>query len=253
MYNKLKFVVPAQMLEIFSSITELNRHAAERLIDIGNEAIASRGRFDLVLSGGSTPRGLYQLLSEDSFKSRLDWPRVYFFFGDERNVPSDHEESNFRMANETLFQPLAISPDQIIRWHTELDSPEIVAQDYAEQIDHHFENGPLFDLILLGLGADGHTASLFPDTEAVNEKSKTAVANWIPQLDSYRLTLTFPVINSARNIVFLVAGRDKAAALKRVLHGKHEPDSFPSQFVNPTGGKLFWIVDAAAATLLRDS
>lgn len=250
------------MLKVFSNIEELNDFAAERFIEIGNAAIEKRGQFIVALAGGSTPKAFYQLLASDKFKNKIDWASVFFFFGDERHVPPDHKESNFRMANESLFEPLKISEENIFRWITEEKHAEIVADDYESRIldffdkkdllSDEFDEEPSFDLILLGMGDDGHTASLFPYTEALNETNRIAVENIVEKLNAIRLTLTFPVINNAENVIFLVKGADKAETLKQVLEGEFEPLKFPSQNVQPVSGNLFWLVDSEAAELLEN-
>lgn len=239
-----------QMIKIFPNIEELNNFAAEKFVGIGNDAIKKRGRFTVALSGGSTPKTLYEKLLSDNFREKICWKSVFFFFGDERNVPAESEESNFRMANENLLKPLDIDTDKIYRWKTEMEIPEKIAEDYALGIEYFFHGVPEFDLILLGLGDDAHTASLFPNTKALNETEKIAAANFVEKFDSYRLTLTFPVINKAANVMFIVSGENKAEALREVLHGKFQPDNFPAQNVKPENGNLWWLVDKAAAKLL---
>jgi len=249
------------MIRIFSGIEELNYYAAEKFVEIAEEAIDKRGSFTVALAGGSTPKALYQLLASDKFRDKIDWSKVFFFFGDERHVPPDNAESNFRMADENLFEPLKISKKNIFRWIAEEKYAEIVADDYESWIWKFFtdkglhteEDGddePSFDLILLGMGADGHTASLFPDTEALNETEKIATENYVEKLDKTRLTLTFPVINNARNVVFLVTGEEKAATLRDVLEGDFQPEKLPAQNVRPNHGNLFWLLDEKAASLL---
>lgn len=242
---------------IFSQIEDLNNFAAEKFIEIANEAIEKRGRFSVALAGGSTPKSLYRLLSIENFKNKIDWKSVFFFFGDERNVLPDAKESNFRMANETLLKPLQIDENNIFRWQTELENPPETAEKYARKITDFFNLGkngcPQFDLILLGMGDDGHTASLFPFTGALNETEKTAAATTVEKLETSRLTLTFPVINNARNVIFLVQGADKAKILKEVLEGEFQPLKLPSQNVRPTGGRLFWLIDEQAAKFLKTS
>jgi 6-phosphogluconolactonase len=251
----------AMKLKIFPDIEELNNFAAEKFVEIAKEAIEKRGQFTVALAGGSTPKALYELLASDRFKNNIDWSRVYFFFGDERHVPPDDPLSNFRMANESLFEPLKILKKNIFRWMTEEKHAEIVADDYESWIWDFFvkqelltkesDKEPAFDLVLLGMGADGHTASLFPFTEALGETEKLAVANPVEKLNATRLTLTFPVFNNARNIIFLIAGEEKAEALKAVLEGASEPEKFPSQNIKPENGNLFWLVDERAASLLH--
>lgn len=219
----------------------------------------------MALAGGSTPKSLYQLLASDKFKDQIDWRKVFFFFGDERNVPPDSKKSNYRMANENLLQPLQIRAENIFRWKTELKDAEQTAKNYAETLEDFFDTAenppadaggskksfPRFNLILLGMGDDGHTASLFPFTEALKETEKTAVANRVEKLDSMRLTLTFPVINDASNVMFLVSGAGKAKTLRRVLKGDFQPEKYPAQNVKPANGELLWLIDEPAARLLQ--
>jgi len=240
-------------ISVFKDLDELSTKAAEEFVRIANDAIEKRGQFSIALSGGSTPKALHAKLVH----TQIDWSKVSFFFGDERNVAFDHKDSNFRMADETLFQQLGIAAGNIHRWKTELAEPEEVAVEYSDIITASsplaYPDGselPRFDLILLGMGSDGHTASLFPNTKALHEKEKLTLANWVPQLDTWRYTLTFPVLNNAANIMFLVAGVDKAESLKEVIEGERRPDELPSQMINPTNGEIFWFLDEAAARLL---
>jgi 6-phosphogluconolactonase len=251
-------------LLISKDLTRLATAACDEFVRIANESIAQRGAFRVALSGGSTPVALYQRL----VKAKLDWSRVFFFFGDERNVPPEDEQSNYRLADEHLFQPLSIDPEQIFRWKTEAGAPDAVAEDYRTQIhigwikglppnetveegvSRLITNDLRFDLIILGMGSDGHTASLFPGTMALQFTSEIAVANWVPQLDQWRFTLTFTAINNARNVMFLVSGAEKASTLKAVLEGKLGPDPLPAQMVQPSEGELFWFVDRDSASEL---
>jgi 6-phosphogluconolactonase len=250
------------MIKVFPDIEELNRFAAEKFIEIANDSINSTiGNFTVALSGGSTPKALYRLLASDEFKNSVEWKKVFFFFGDERHVLPDDEQSNFRMVNENLFQPLKISPKNIFRWITEEKFPDVVAIDYDLTIWEFFEKKegliidsdekPAFDLILLGMGADGHTASLFPYTIALNLTEELAFNNPVEKLKATRLTMTFPVINNAKNVIFLVAGAEKAEALREVLEGEFQPDKFPAQNVKLNDGNLLWLVDQESARLLK--
>lgn len=250
------------MIRIFQNLEELNDFSAGKFVEIAKEAIETRGQFTVALAGGSTPKSLYKLLSSEQYKTKIDWTKVFFFFGDERNVAFDDNESNFKMANESLFLPLKIADEQIFRWKTELKNAEMIADDYAKIICLHFNSmlktpatedssGLRFDLILLGMGADGHTASLFPFTSALHETDKIAVENYVEKLDSMRFTLTFPTINSARNIIFLVAGEDKAKVLRDVLEGEFQSEKLPSQKVKPENGNLYWLIDKNVAKLLK--
>lgn len=254
-----------RILRIFQNFDELSRFAAERFVEIGSAAIKKHGRFSVALAGGSTPKPLYRMLSTDEFRKRLEWQKVLFFFGDERNVPPDDEKSNFRMAKKNLFEPLHIPSENVFRWKTEIEDAEKAAEIYEREIRDFFDleksptaaevfSGsafPRFDLILLGMGADGHTASLFPGSGALKETKKIAAANRVEKLDSFRLTLTFPVINNAANVMFLVSGEEKAETLQTVIEGEFEPDKYPAQLVVPENGELFWLVDSSAASLLN--
>ncbi len=238
-------------IKIFDSKTELNRFAAEKFVEISNSAISESGRFTVALSGGSTPKGLYGLLSSEEFTGKIDWTKVYFFFGDERNVPHDSDESNFKMARENLLDRLQISEKQIFAWQTNLNNPEKIAENYNKTIKKFFDLGenkfPRFDLILLGIGDDGHTASLFPETEALDEKDKIAVENRVEKFDSFRLTFTFPTINNARNVIFLVAGDKKAETVRKILRDENDSEKLPAQNIELKDGELFWLLDAEAA------
>ncbi|CAN5790784.1 6-phosphogluconolactonase [soil metagenome] len=251
-------------IKVFQTIEELNNFAADKFIEIGNDAIEKRSEFTVALAGGSTPESLYQLLASEKYKDKLLWDSVFFFFGDERNVLPEHAESNFRMANENLFVPLGINAENIFHWNTEFEVPDVIAKDYETKIIDFFDTAenefPIFDLILLGMGDDGHTASLFPFTNAVRTGSgsnrldsfsdKIVVENRVEKLDTWRFTFTFPTINNASNVFFLVKGEDKAKTLNEVLEGEFDPQKLPSQKVKPTNGNLFWLVDESAAKFL---
>ena len=236
---------------ISEDLQALSRAAAEMFVRIGNETIERNNRFTVALSGGSTPKSLFRTLSGEEFRLRIDWTKTFFFFGDERNVAPDSPESNYRMARENLFEPLKIPAENVYRWRAEWQNAEEIALDYEKNLTDFFKTEmPRFDLILLGIGADGHMASLFPETSALTETQKLAVSNWVKKLDSFRLTLTFPLINNAANIIFLVGGTEKAEMLKTVLEGEFEPQKFPAQNVNPRDGDLFWLIEKDAARLL---
>jgi len=235
----------------------LMRIAAERVIRAAGAAIAARGRFDWALSGGSTPAALYRLLASPGYAERVDWRRVHFFWGDERCVPPDHADSNFRMAREALLDPLALSakvrPQQIHRLEGEL-SPAAAAQRYEAELARCFgvepgEGFPELDLILLGMGPDGHTASLFPGSPALGETRRWVVANEVATLGATRLTFSLPLINAARAALFLVAGADKAERLEQILIKGNDPP-WPAQLVRPHGRDADWLVDAEAGSRL---
>ncbi|MEQ1764438.1 MAG: 6-phosphogluconolactonase [Pyrinomonadaceae bacterium] len=233
---------------VSNDLEELTSRAAAEFVRIAKEATRERGEFVVALSGGSTPLLLYRHLLE----AAINWERIFFYFGDERNVPPDEDASNFKGANKSLFRPLRIREDNIYRWRTELGTPIDVADDYERSLQRLSTDLPQFDLILLGMGSDGHAASLFPGTDALIETNRFAVANWVPQLGTWRFTLTYPVINNARNVMFLVAGDDKAETLKKVIEGESQPLELPSQEIDPGSGKLMWFVDRAAASQLTD-
>ncbi|MEK7294755.1 MAG: 6-phosphogluconolactonase [Nitrospirota bacterium] len=244
----------ASELRILENGEELAREAADFVVWAGEQAITNDGTFRLALSGGSTPKALYPLLAGPGFATRLDWRRVAVFFGDERCVPPDHADSNFRMANETLIKPLKIPQDRIFRMHGE-DEPDQAARRYEESIRKEFGTPapawPRFDLILLGLGDDGHTASLFPGTPALSEQKRLVVPNPAPHGAKQRLTFTAPLINQAQTVVFLVSGKSKAPALKAVLEDiDADPKRFSAKLVQPENGRLIWFLDHAAAAEL---
>lgn len=239
-------------LTVCKDLDELSSKAADEFVRIAEESISERGRLTVALSGGSTPKALYQKIANVD----LDWTKIFFFFGDERNVPGDDIQSNYNLAKTELFEKLPISEWNVAAWPTEISSPKDVARTYELMLEISDESSlehdqlPRFDLVLLGMGPDGHTASLFPHTRALIEAERMAVANWVPQLDTWRYTLTFPVINNARNIMFLVAGGDKSSTVKSVIEGDAIPMELPAQSVDPVDGELFWFLDEAAAAEL---
>lgn len=244
----------ASELRILENGEELAREAADFVVWAGEQAIQSVGTFRLALSGGSTPKALYALLAGTGLVKQLDWRRVAVFFGDERCVPPEHADSNFRMANETLIKPLNIPQDRIFRMHGE-DEPDQAARRYEESLRKEFgapaPAWPRFDLILLGLGDDGHTASLFPGTPALSEQRRLVVQNPAPQGAKQRLTFTVPLINQAQTVVFLVSGKSKAPALKAVLEDRTADNTkFPAKLIQPEKGRLIWFLDHAAAAEL---
>ena len=234
---------------------ELSAAAAEEVVHETEEAVAARGRFTIALSGGSTPRNLFTLLATNG-RSTLPWDRMFFFWGDERHVPPTDAESNYRMADEAMLSKIPVAVGNIFRVAAENPDAAAAAEAYEQTLRKFFalESGevPRFDLILLGLGPDGHTASLFPGTAAVQERTRLVVANWVDKLKTSRITLTLPVLNAARCVAFLVSGTDKADALKAVLEGDAPGEQYPSKLVKPTDGKLIWLVDRAAASGLSE-
>ena len=236
---------------IFDDAEALARAAAQRFAGIAAESVNARGRFSVALSGGSTPRRIYELLSGDEFKARVDWPKAHVFFGDERCVPPDDDASNYRMARESLLSRVGVPAENVHRMIGEGDAAAN-ARLYEDELRSSFGDAglPAFDLVMLGLGDDGHTASLFPGTGALEDGGAWVAANWVGKLGAYRLTLTAPAINHAAHVMFVVAGAGKAERLREVLEGAREPQRLPAQLIRPAGGTLEWYVDRAAAARL---
>jgi 6-phosphogluconolactonase len=248
---------PAQgkrTIQVFEDASNVARAAAQRFVAVAGEAIDRRRRFTVALSGGSTPRALYSLLATRPYHDEVEWSRVWVFWGDERTVPPTDPESNYHMARESLLFHVPIPATQVFRMHGEHADPEKAAAHYEVEIRRAFALAPgelpRFDLVFLGMGPDGHTASLFPHTAALHVSDRLVVANRVDKLNTWRLTLTAPVINNAAEVVFLVVGGDKAPVLKRVLEGPREPDELPSQLVAPADGESIWLLDRAAASQL---
>lgn len=219
----------------------LAREAADRFVALARSAIAAHGRFTVVLSGGSTPRLLYEQLVTQS----IEWQSVHVFWGDERCVPPDHPDSNFGLAQRAWLSHIDIPAQNVHRLKGELD-PAQAALQYEDELRAIFGALPRFDLILLGMGSDAHTASLFPHTPALDEQQRWVVAQYVEKLQADRLTLTPPVLNHAATVIFLITGSDKAAALQSVWHGPSDPRRFPAQIIMPTTGRVIWLVDQAA-------
>jgi 6-phosphogluconolactonase len=245
-------------IEVFRDPSALAQGAAEHIVARGAEAIAARGRFLLTLAGGSTPKAAYETLASDAYARRLDWSRVHVLWGDERCVPPGDSQSNYRMAREALLDRVPIPSDNIHRMRGE-DDPEQAAAAYELLLREllHDPGGPDLadtglDLVLLGMGNDGHTASLFPGGRAVRERVRWVVAEYGAAVAMWRITLTPVVINAAKDVVFVVSGPGKAARLHDVIDGPHTPDLLPAQVVEPVQGRLTWLVDEAAAIQLHD-
>jgi len=232
---------------------ELFEAGAELVAHLTKESVEERGRFVVALSGGSTPRNLYNLLATNA-RNSLPWDRMYFFWGDERHVSPTDKDSNYRMAKEAMLEKVPVPPANIFRVPAENSNANLAAEEYEKTMRRFFglADGqvPVFDLILLGLGPDGHTASLFPGTAALQEKDKLVVANWVEKFNTHRITFTLPVINAARCVAFVVSGMDKASALQAVLQSDAPGEKYPAKLVHPANGKLIWLVDRAAASAL---
>lgn len=240
-------------LQILDTADALFEAAAAEFAALVKEAVKSQGRFAVALAGGSTPKRLYALLAAQYGKS-LPWQNVYFFFGDERHVPPDDPDSNYRMANEALLSKIPLPPENVFRIKAEKDA-EAAAEEYEQTLRRFFtlkENDiPSLDLVLLGIGPDGHTASLFPGTAALNENRRLVVANQVPKMKTLRITVTYPVLNHARVVMFLVSGADKTRIVREVL--KNTKANLPSQRVCPESGKLLWMIDRDAGASLQAS
>lgn len=232
--------------------------AAAEFLQSALNAVQAKGAFNVALSGGSTPRELYSRLATDrALRAQVPWDKITFFWGDERHVPPDHPDSNFRMVNEAMLSRVPVSSAQIRRIPGELADASGAASGYEQTLRDffHLADGqfPRFDLALLGMGPDGHTASLFPGTKAVHETQRLVVANWIGKFYSRRITLTAPVFNQAARVLFLVRGEDKAPALKAVLEGPREPEQLPAQLILPASGGVVWLVDIPAGRMLSSA
>ena len=245
---------------VLPGVDALMEAAAERVVNRAAAAIGASGRFSIALSGGSTPKGLYELLATPRYARRIDWSHVHVFWGDERCVPPDDPASNYRMTREALLDHVPVVPSNVHRIRGD-DPPAAAAAAYEEELRRVFSTpdgppretpGACFDLILLGMGDNGHTASLFPGLTAVRESKRWVVAEYVPEVSMWRVTLTPPVINAAADVVFLVSGPGKAPMLHRVLEGPHKPDPLPAQAIEPRGGAT-WLVDVAAAAGLREA
>jgi 6-phosphogluconolactonase len=233
-------------VRILNSSQELFEAAAAEFAAQASESVRARGRFSVALSGGSTPKTLYSLLAT---KPAIAWDRICFFWGDERHVPPDHAESNYRMVREALLSKVPARPENIFRIHSEEKDAEAAAQQYEQTLRQFFHLSagefPRFDLILLGVGPDGHTASLFPGSTGLEERQRLVIANWVEKFKTHRITFTFPVLNAAACDLFLASGPDKAPIIHEVL--ENGSANLPSQRVHPASGRLLWLLDSPAA------
>jgi 6-phosphogluconolactonase len=242
-------------IKVVADAGELSRVGAAEFEHVVRNAVQARDKFTVSLSGGSTPRGLYSRLAQVS--RNLPWDKTYIFWGDERHVPPDDKDSNYRMVRESLLSQAPIPPENVFRMHAENSDAARVAEEYERTIQEFFglKPGelPRFDLVLLGLGPDGHTASLFPESAALREHSRLVVANWVEKFGHYRLTFTAPVINNAAEVMFLVSGAEKTAALQSVLYSDASAEEFPAKLIQPRNGRLIWLVDRAALPASQQS
>ncbi len=244
----MKAAVSASNIRILKNDERVARTAADCFVDVAQNSIFAQGRFSVVLAGGSTPRRTYELLASEEHRNRIAWPKVHIFFGDERCVPPSDATSNYRMVDEAMLSLLPIPTRNIHRMAGEGDAVAN-ASLYESDLQTFFDEAPWprFDLVLLGMGDDGHTASLFPGTRALSERKAWVLANWVEKLNAYRITLTPPAINHAANVLFLVTGGGKIKSLFHVLRGARDPQKLPAQLIQPVDGSLLWLVDEAAA------
>ena len=247
-----KTAMPAKAeVRILNTAADLFQAAASEFVRLAAAAVRARGRFCVALSGGSTPKSLYALLASGAVPS-IPWDKICLFFGDERHVPPDHPDSNYRMANEALLSKVPLRPENVFRIRGEEKDAAVAAQTYEQTLITFFRlkpgEFPRFDLVFLGMGPDGHTVSLFPGSLALQERNRLVVANWVEKFKTDRITITFPVINHAACVMFLVSGADKAQPLHEVL--ENDASDLPSKRVHPDNGKLLWLVDRVAAGAL---
>ena len=236
-------------IEVAEHADALNHCVAEQFVRLTTEAVEARGRCAVALSGGSTPKNVYQLLAAPAFRTRVRWGDIHFFWGDERHVPPDHPDSNYRMAVEAMLSKVPVPPANVHRVRSELPDAERVAREYGETIRACVagERLPRFDVIHLGIGTDGHTASLFPGSAALGERERLCVANWVEKFAGYRITLTLPILNAARAAIFIVTGAAKAPIIQQVLRDRDATPPFPAQLIRPVDGECWWMLDQAAA------
>ncbi len=242
-------------IRILADGAAIAQRAAQQFLQAAADAVRERGSFTAALAGGSTPKTLYSLLANDpALRSQVPWDKIHLFFGDERHVGPGHPDSNFRMATEAMLSKAPLKAEQVTRIKGEYPDAEQAAQEYEQALRTYFQlkdgEYPRFDLLLAGMGNEGHTLSLFPGTKALHPGARVVVRNWVGKLYTERITLTAPAASNAARIIFMVTGADKAPALKAVLEGPYEPEQLPAQLLQPKNGKLLWLVDAAAGSML---
>ncbi|CAC9974933.1 6-phosphogluconolactonase [Flavobacterium panici] len=235
------------MIQIYNTTEEINTKAADLFVESAQKAIAEKGKFTAVLTGGSSPAGIYKLLASDAYKTKIDWSKVFIFWGDERWVPLNDDLSNAKMSYATLLSHVPIAAENIFEMYKDGVTPEDFAVTYEQSIRTVLGNEGKFDLILLGMGDDGHTASLFPGEAVLNEQTKWVDAYYLAPQKMYRITLTAPLINKAEKIVVVAFGEKKINALKEVTTGEFNPTLYPMQLIKPVSGELVFLVDKIAA------
>ena len=245
-------------VRILADGATIARRVAGIFVDAAAAAVKEKGSFDVALAGGSTPKTLYGLLvNEPAFRDKVPWDKLRLFFGDERSVGPDHPDSNYRMAREAMLSKAPLKPEQVTRIKGENADTEQAAREYEQALRACFKLSegqyPRFDLILVGMGNEGHTLSLFPGTKALHAEGKIVSRNWVGKLYTERITLTATAANNAKLIIFMITGADKAPALKAVLEGPYEPEQLPAQLIQPANGKLLWLIDTAAGSMLANA
>jgi len=243
-----------RIIKILPDIAAIAGQAASVFANAAQRAVQERGVFRVAMAGGSTPKTLYALLVAEPFRSQLPFEKMRLFFGDDRHVPPDHPDSNYRMVSENFTAKTPIKPEQVFRMKTELQDTEKAALEYEQILRTQFAlkpgELPRFDLMMLGMGNEGHTLSLFPATTALRDNGRLVVRTWVGKLYTERITCTAPVANNSAAVLFMIAGADKAPALKAVLEGPYEPDQLPTQYIKPENGKLIFLVDSTAGGML---
>ncbi|HEY6263357.1 MAG TPA: 6-phosphogluconolactonase [Candidatus Acidoferrum sp.] len=242
-------------IRVLNDGAAIAKRAAQEFVESAISAVREKGSFNVALAGGSTPKALYGLLVTDAaLRSQVPWDKMHLFFGDERHVAPDHSDSNFRMATEAMISKSPLKPEQVTRIKGEYPATERAALEYEKALREYFKlkdgEYPRFDLLLVGMGSEGHTLSLFPGTKALHAEGRAVVRNWVGKLYTERITLTAPAASNSARILFMVTGADKALALKAVLEGPYEPEQLPAQLLQPKNGKLLWLVDTAAGGML---
>ncbi|MEO7263523.1 MAG: 6-phosphogluconolactonase [Ferruginibacter sp.] len=239
-------------ITVFENTDDLQKSVAQKIIELASKYIHESGRFTIALSGGSTPSGLYVLLATDNYANLIDWKKVFIFWGDERMADMNADENNGYTAQKIFLDKINIPSQNIYRINTTL-LPANAAKDYNNKIKQFFNSDlPSFDLILLGMGTNGHTASLFPHTDILHETSVLVKEVYLKEQRNFRISFTIPLINNAAHIFFLVNGNEKAAMLYTVMKGQYLPESYPAQYINPKSNNLYWFVDKAAASLIKN-
>jgi 6-phosphogluconolactonase len=238
--------------DISANVEELSQNVAAWMIGWIKEVLERQDRFTIALSGGNTPKKLYQLLASEKYRHQINWSKLHFFWGDERYVPLEDDRNNAKMAFDNLLNHVPVLKEHIHIMRTDIE-PQEAATAYEKILHRYFDNNPFtFDLVLLGMGDNAHTLSLFPGYTIIHERKKWVIAFHLAEQKMYRITLTAPVVNQSARVAFLVAGGDKAAPLYKILYGEHDPDLYPAQLIQPYREKPYWFIDKAAASELPE-